>query len=598
MGNIEEAPRAGAMEIHMNRIPAAALISGLLFYVAICTGCGNDLAPGADLVLVNGSVYSLAWGEPSAEGVIAGDAPHDDGGWHPDAEAVVVADGRIVFVGTTADVQSHIGSATRVIDVGGAVVLPGLVDSHAHIQELGRDEVQVNLVGVQTEEEAIARVVVRATDFAPGEWIIGWGWDEGAWANRYPTQSLLNERFPDNPVVLRSLHGFAVWTNSLALVEAGIDRNTPDPDGGRILRDNSGDPTGVLIDRATTLVTSAIPETSDEQMKKFVLAGLDTMARDGYVAVHQAGADTQIMRAFEELEVEGRLPVRVYAMISLRDEPLCRRWIERGPKIDDSMLTARSVKAYYDAALGSRGARLLDDYTDRPGHRGVSGSDYGFDQELAAEMMRAGFQIGIHAIGDAGNRETLAFLESVIRANPETRALRHRVEHAQVVHSDDFARFAPAGLIAAMQPPHCVEDKTWAEARLGPDRVKGAYAWRTLRRAGVPLTFSADLAGSDHDIFYGLHAAITRRDKERQPPGGWYPEEAMTAEEALRGYTSWSAFAAGWEDRTGVLKPGMWADMTVIDLDPLSIGETEPGRVLDGRILSTIVAGEVVFEDF
>lgn len=509
-----------------------------------------------------------------------------------------MADGRIVFVGTTADVQSHIGSATRVIDVGGAVVLPGLVDSHAHIQELGRDEVQVNLVGVQTEEEAIARVVVRATDFAPGEWIIGWGWDEGAWANRYPTQSLLSERFPDNPVVLRSLHGFAVWTNSLALVEAGIDRNTPDPDGGRILRDNSGDPTGVLIDRATTLVTSAIPETSDEQMKEFVLAGLETMARDGYVAVHQAGADTQIMRAFEELEVEGRLPVRVYAMISLRDEPLCRRWIERGPKIDDSMLTARSVKAYYDAALGSRGARLLDDYTDRPGHRGVSGSDYGFDQELAAEMMRAGFQIGIHAIGDAGNRETLAFLESVIRANPETRALRHRVEHAQVVHSDDFARFAPAGLIAAMQPPHCVEDKTWAEARLGPDRVKGAYAWRTLRRAGVPLTFSADLAGSDHDIFYGLHAAITRRDKERQPPGGWYPEEAMTAEEALRGYTSWSAFAAGWEDRTGVLKPGMWADMTVIDLDPLSVGETEPGRLLDGRVLSTIVAGTVVFEDY
>jgi len=598
MGNIEEAPRAGAMEIHMNRTHAAVLTAGLLFCFLVFAGCGNDVAPGADLVLVNGSVYSLAWGEPSAEGVIAGDAPHDDAGWHPDAEAVAVADGRIVFVGTTADAQSHIGDTTRVIDVGGAVVLPGLVDSHAHIQELGRDEVQVNLVGVQTEEEAITRVVVRATDFAPGEWIIGWGWDEGAWANRYPTQSLLSERFPDNPVVLRSLHGFAVWTNSLALVEAGIDRNTPDPDGGRILRDNSGDPTGVLIDRATTLVTSAIPETSDEQMKEFVLAGLETMARDGYVAVHQAGADTQIMRAFEELEVEGRLPVRVYAMISLRDESLCRRWIERGPKTDDSMLTARSVKAYYDAALGSRGARLLDDYTDRPGHRGVSGSDYGFNQELAAEMMRAGFQIGVHAIGDAGNRETLDFLESIIRANPETRALRHRVEHAQVVHLDDFARFAPAGLIAAMQPPHCVEDKTWAEARLGPVRVKGAYAWRTLRRACVPLTFSADLAGSDHDIFYGLHAAITRRDKERQPPGGWYPEEAMTAEEALRGYTNWSAYAAGWEDRTGVLQPGRWADMTVIDLDPLSVGETEPGRLLDGRILSTIVAGEVIVEDF
>jgi predicted amidohydrolase YtcJ len=211
--------------------------------------------------------------------------------------------------------------------------------------------------------------------------------------------------------------------------------------------------------------------------------------------------------------------------------------------------------------------------------------------------MRAGFQIGIHAIGDAGNRETLAFLESVIETSPETRALRHRIEHAQVVHPDDFARFAPAGIIAAMQPPHCVEDMSWAEDRLGPKRVKGAYAWRTLRRAGVPLTFSADLAGSDHNIFYGLHAAITRRDKKLQPPGGWYPEEAMTAEEAVRGYTSWSAYAAGWEEQSGVLRPETWADLTIMDIDPLQVGESEPGRLLDGRILATIVAGKVVFED-
>jgi predicted amidohydrolase YtcJ len=397
--------------------------------------------------------------------------------------------------------------------------------------------------------------------------------------------------------VLRSLHGFAVWANRAALSRAGIDHATREPEGGRILRDDAGHPSGILIDRATTLLTAAIPETTDEQMKAFVLTGLETMARDGYVAVHQAGADDQVMRAFEELDAEGKLPVRVYAMISLRDEDLCRRWIERGPLDHGSMLTARSVKAYYDAALGSRGARLLDDYSDRPGHRGVSGADYGFDQELAAQMMRAGFQIGIHAIGDAGNRETLVFLESVINANPETRALHHRIEHAQVVHPDDFGRFAPAGIIAAMQPPHCVEDKSWAEDRLGSERVRGAYAWRTLRRAGVPLTFSADLAGSDHDIFYGLHAAITRRDKQRQPPGGWYPEEAMTAEEALRGYTNWSAHAAGWDGLTGVLKPGMWADITVMDLDPLALGESDPGQLLDGRILATIVSGTMVFDD-
>jgi predicted amidohydrolase YtcJ len=260
------------------------------------------------------------------------------------------------------------------------------------------------------------------------------------------------------------------------------------------------------------------------------------------------------------------------------------------------MLTTRSVKAYYDAALGSRGARLLDDYSDLPGHRGVSGSNYGFDFELAAEMMRAGFQIGIHAIGDAGNRETLDFLESVIAEGPEIRALRHRIEHAQVIHPDDLPRFAPSGIIAAMQPPHCVEDMSWAEDRLGPQRVKGAYAWRTLRQAGVLLTFSADLAGSDHDIFYGLHSAVTRRGKDRQPPGGWYPEEALTPEEALRGYTTWSAFAAGWEDRTGLLAPGRWADITVIDIDPLVVGKADPGRLLEGRILATIVGGSVVHD--
>jgi predicted amidohydrolase YtcJ len=573
------------------------ITAGMIVCFSLLAGCGHQSVTPADLILINGNVYTLDWGEPSPDGEIAADAPHGANGWSPDAEAVAIKDGLVTFVGSSRDAQAFQGPSTRIVDLGGAFVVPGLVDSHAHIQELGREQVQVNLVGVATEEEAIDRVVAHASGTPPGEWIIGWGWDEGEWANRYPTAARLSDVFPENPVVLRSLHGFAVWANRTALDEADIDRHTPDPDGGRILRDTSGNPTGILIDQATNLVTSAIPEISIRQLKEIVLAGLETMARDGYVAIHQAGADAELMQAFEELSAEDRLPIRVYAMLSLRDEPLCRRWIERGPGVEGPMLTVRSVKAYYDAALGSRGARLLEDYSDLPGHRGVSGADYGFDQELAAEVMRAGFQIGVHAIGDAGNRETLAFLESVIGPSPATGALRHRVEHAQVVHADDFARFKRSGVIAAVQPPHCVEDKSWAEDRLGLERVKGAYAWRTLRRAGVPLTFSADLAGSDHDIFYGLHAAITRRDKQLQPPDGWHPEQAMTAEEALRGYTNWSAYAARWEDQTGVLRPGFWADISVMDIDPLRVGETEPGRLLDGRILATIVSGRVVFEE-
>jgi hypothetical protein len=281
-------------------------------------------------------------------------------------------------------------------------------------------------------------------------------------------------------------------------------------------------------------------------------------------------------------------------MLSARDVDLCREWQRRGPDRENGrMLTTRSVKAFYDGALGSRGARLLDDYSDRPGHRGVSGQGYGFDQSLAADMMKAGFQIAIHAIGDAGNRETLDFIESVQRAQPDSRTHRHRIEHAQVLHPDDVPRFARLGVIASMEPPHCVEDKTWAEARLGPVRIKGAYAWRTLRKAGARLAFNSDLTGSDHDIFYGLHAAITRRDKQLQPSGGWYSEERMTPEEAVRGYTTWNAYAASWDKESGVLAPGRWADITVMDLDPLVVGATDPGKLLRGSILATIVGGRV-----
>jgi predicted amidohydrolase YtcJ len=345
------------------------------------------------------------------------------------------------------------------------------------------------------------------------------------------------------------------------------------------------------------LLSSAVPPPSAERLKSYVRAGLERMARDGYVAIHEAGAERGLLKAFEELEAEGKLPVRVYAMLSARDEGLAREWLARGPEAaNDGRLVVRSVKAYYDGALGSRGARLLEDYADRPGHRGVSGNQYGFDRKLVADLMKAGFQVAIHAIGDAGNRETLDFIESVVREKPETRELRHRIEHAQVVHPDDFPRFSRLGVIASMEPPHCVEDKAWAEDRLGPVRVKGAYAWRTLRKAGARLALNSDLTGSEHDIFYGLHAAITRRDKKLEPAGGWYPEERLTAEEAVRGYTTWNAYAASWEGETGIVAPGRWADLTVMDVDPFALGTTDPARLLDGKIVATIVGGKVAYE--
>ena len=573
----------------------------LLLALSFSGGCASSqddtasLAT-ADLVILGGRVYSFAWGEPGLDGTPAADAPHSAEGWRPDAEAVAIDDGVIVFVGSDEDAQPYIGEGTEVLEALGATVLPGLVDSHTHVAGLGELAAQINLIGVETEAEAVELVVRQAEATPPGEWILGRGWDEGAWANRYPTLELLSEKVPDHPVVLSSLHGFAVWGNRLAFEKAGITRETVAPDGGEILRDAAGHPSGVVLNRADSLLTSAVPEASPEQFKGFMQASLQQMARDGYVAVHEAGSSRRHMDALESLLAAGGLPIRVYAMLSARDGDLCREWLSKGPQPGtDGMLAVRSVKAYYDAALGSRGARLLADYSDKPGHRGTSGDEYGFDQTLVAEMMKGGFQVGVHAIGDAGNRETLDFLEGVIAESPETRHERHRIEHAQVIHPDDFARFAHLEVIASMEPPHAVEDMAWAEDRLGTERILGAYAWRTLRQAGARLTFNSDLSGSDHNIFYGLHAAITRRDKSRQPAEGWYPEQSLSPEEAVRAYTVWSAYAAHWEHETGILATGRWADLTLMDIDPLVLGPTDPDALLTGNIVTTIVAGNVVY---
>ncbi len=577
-----------------------------LLCAALLAGCGAGEAqretaatapPAADIVILNARVYTLSWPDPATDGTLDPAAPRDAGGWHPDAEAIALRDGRVAFVGEQAQASQHVGATTKVIDAGGATVLPGLVDSHTHVFNLGASLQRVSLHDAGTEEEAVRRVAERARSVPVGEWIVGHGWDEGAWADRYPDMRLLTEAVPEHPVYMRSLHSFAGWGNRLAFERAGIDAGTPAPSGGEIRRFADGTPNGLLLNRAVPLLEAAIPAPTTEQRRAWVLDGLRQMARDGYVTIHDAGLGTADMQILERLAAEGELPIRVYAMLSARDAALGEVWLARGPDDDSSsFLVTRSVKAYYDGALGSRGARLLEDYADAPGHRGVSGSEYGFDEALVRRLMKAGFQVGIHAIGDAGNRETLDFIESVQLEAPQTRAGRHRVEHAQVLHADDVGRFEALGVIASMEPPHAVEDKTWAEARLGPERVRGAYAWRTLREANARLTFNADNPGSDHDIFYGLHAAVTRRDKDRQPPDGWYPREQLNMDEALRAYTRWSAYAAFREDLTGQLTPGRWADVTIIDIDPFVVAQTNPDALLEGRVLGTIVAGELVFD--
>ncbi|MGB7655941.1 MAG: amidohydrolase [Novosphingobium sp.] len=551
----------------------------------------------ADLILTDARVYSLRWGEPALDGTPAADAPYAKGAWHPDAEAVALRGGSIVYVGSEVGALAFRGAQTRVIDLHGATVVPGLVDTHTHFLELGAKLESVDLTGVATEAEAVALVAARAKSVPKGEWIFGAGWDEGAWANHYPDKRLLSAAVPDHPVVLRSLHGFAVWTNQAALDAGGLSVASPVPLGGEMRLGLDGKPSGLFLNRAAAMVEAVVPALPQAVAERQALGGLNQMARDGYVTVHEAGANRQAMAAFQSLEDQGRLPIRVYAMLSLRDAPLMQQWIAKGPDRDSSsMLVTRAVKAYYDGALGSRGARLLEDYADKPGSRGISGAGYGFDRDLAAAAMQAGFQVGVHAIGDAGNREVLDFFAAQIAANPLTRQQRNRIEHAQVTSPADMPRFAQLGVIASMEPPHAVEDKGWAEQRLGPQRILGAYAWRTLRLNGARLTFNADTPGSDHSIFYGLHAAITRRDKALQPAGGWYPAQRLTVEEALRAYTVWSAYAAFREGETGIIAPGRWADLTVMDVDPFALATTAPEQILHGRIMLTVVAGKVVYQ--
>lgn len=576
-----------------------------LFTASLLSACGEgsterqaEESPAPDTILHNARIYTFSWDEPDGEGNTAANAPLRDGEWRPDAEAIAITDGVISALGGSEQLLALASPATEIIDARGATLLPGFTDSHTHIEELGATLDDVDLKGVADEAEAVARVVahLESNPVPAGQWIVARGWDDGLWADRYPSHHLLTAAVPDNPVLMDGTNGFGAWGNRLAMDAAGIVTGAADPVGGEILRDASGEPTGAVRNRGVALYRSAVPPLSDERLQRRLVNGLQLMADAGYTSVHHAGVDTRLMAAYEALAERGELSLRVSAMISGRDKPLMEEWLARGTQRlgGNNRLFVHSVKGYYDGSLGARGAKLIEEYSDRPGHVGVSGEEYGFFTEEIGAMLQAGFQINVHAIGDGGNREVLHFLRDNFAINPALKENRHRIEHAQVVHPDDFALYDELDVIASVQPPFVAEDKVWTEDRIGHARSAGAYAWRSFRRNNTPLAFGSDLMGYDWNLFYGLHSAITRQSTDSQPPGGWFPEEKLSVEESIRGYTSGAAYAAFLENETGTLELGKWADITLVDIDPFETIARDPAALLQGRVLMTIVGGERV----
>jgi predicted amidohydrolase YtcJ len=553
-----------------------ALAAAAIGLAGACAGAPPE-AGTADLVVFCATVHTL---DPAL----------------PRAEALAVVRGRIAAVGPDAAMRPFVGPGTRVLDGSGLHVYPGFTDAHGHVESLGAGLRRLDLVGTTSAEEVAGLVRERAARAAPGEWILGRGWDQNDWAvKEVPGRALLDAAAPGRPVWLARIDGHAGWASGAALDAAGVGRETSDPPGGRFLRDPAtGEPTGVLVDAAMDLVGRRVPQPTAAERREAILRAQEVLLAAGLTSVHDAGVDAGGVDIYRALADEGRLKVRIYAMLEGSPEVIAATSFGKGPVVDyaGGRLTVRAVKAYADGALGSRGAALLEDYADEPGNRGLLQAEPAAMKALAARCLEGGWQLCVHAIGDRGNRTVLDAVEAALRDVPRDDH-RFRVEHAQVIALPDIPRFAGLGVLPSMQPTHATSDMPWAGARVGPARLAGAYAWRRLREAGSRIPCGSDFPVESHDPLKGIYAAVTRQDERGLPEGGWTPDQRMTREEALRGFTADAAHAAFEEGRRGVIAPGMDADLVLLDRDL----ETCPAaEILRARVRATVVAGEVVFE--
>lgn len=501
--------------------------------------------------------------------------------------------GRIIAVGASADVAAKAPQAKR-IDMGGRTLLPGLIDAHGHVFGLGQQLTQLDLFNSTSLAGALKSIGEYAVANPGHPWLRGRGWNQENWKlGRFPTAAELDAVVSDRPVWLERVDGHAGWANSRALALAGITKATPDPAGGKIVRDANGEATGVLVDTAQELLTKVLPPQTEAESRTMLDRALGELARVGLTSVHDAGVDVTQDRLYRAYADAGKLTTRVYGMIGGADKDF-DVLAKNGPLNDygNGMYALRAVKLYSDGALGSRGAALIKPYSDDAHSHGLLFFKSGQMDTMMTKAMRRGYQVNVHAIGDAGNKQILDIYQKEVSATKSS-AQRHRIEHAQVVQAGDIPRFKSIGIIPSMQPTHATSDKNMAETRVGPERIKGAYAWRTFLHQGSRIACGSDFPVEAPNPFFGLHAAVTRQDAQGQPVAGWYPNQAMSLKEAFRCFTLDAAYAGHREDSLGSLEAGKLADFIVIDQDLFKMPTYDIHKT---GVLETWVAGKQVFK--
>jgi predicted amidohydrolase YtcJ len=540
----------------------------------------------ASMLLINGKIYPL---------------DTDD---HV-AEAIALHGNKIAGVGKTSELLAEYKNV-RVIDLQGKTVIPGLVDGHGHMLGEGGYLQNLDLNGTTSPQQVADMVARKIKDVHAEQWVLGRGWDQNRWQKEeFPTHDILDKISPNNPVVLRRVDGHAMWVNAKVLQIAGVSSSTPDPDGGKIYRDAKGNPTGIFVDNAMDLIDRVIPELTTEEIGQRLRYALDECAKLGLTEVHDMGVDLQTIETYKKLIENGECPLRIYAAIDYLTAQLdeskgrtntWKYYLTHGKEVGygNGMLNVRAVKLYMDGALGSRGAALLDQYSDDPGNRGLTIMHESQIDTICEQAAANGFQVCVHAIGDRANHIMLNEYEKILGNLPKNSlSPRWRIEHCQVLEPSDIPRFKQIGILPSMQPTHATSDMYWAELRLGPERIKGAYAWQSLLKTGVNIIGGSDFPVESPNPLWGIYAAVTRSDRAGYPQNGWRSEECMTRLQAIRAFTTNAAYGAFEESIKGQIQPGQWADLTVLSKDIMQIPAAE---ILTTAVEMTIVNGKIVYQ--